>query len=71
MNNKAESFGLSPLKSEGMAAHPDAYGIGFSNGHKFGDDESYLKQLKAYAEWRGVEKTKKETCSRPHLLDQL
>ena len=66
-----KNFGLVPLKAEGQAAHPDAYGIGYSNGHKFGDDERYLRQLKHYAEWRGVEETKKEYCSRPHLLERL
>lgn len=63
-------FGLVPLKSEGMAAHPDCFGIGYCNGYKF-TEEQYLKQLKAYAEWRGVEETKKEECSRPHLLKFL
>ena len=66
-----KNFGLSPLKAEGQAAHPDAYGIGYSNGHKFGDDENYLNQLRAYAEWRGIEETKRESCSRPHLLELL
>jgi hypothetical protein len=60
-----------PVKAEGMPAHPDAYGIGYDNGDKFGGDERYLKQLKAYAAWRGVEKTKQELCSRPHLLPLL
>lgn len=64
-------FGLVPIKAEGMPAHPDAYGIGYDNGDKFGSDKYYLKQLKAYADWRGIEQTKKEFCSRPHLLDQL
>ena len=70
-NSKMGGFGLAPLKQEGAPAHPDAYGIGYSNGHKFGDDEHYLKQLKAYAEWRGIEATKSEMCSRPDLLDQI
>lgn len=65
------AFGLLPLKAEGMAAHPDAYGIGFSNGDKFGGDARYLRQLQAYADWRGVEETRQEQCSRPWLLDQL
>ena len=64
-------FGLVPLKTEGKAAHPDAYGIGYDNGDKFSSAERYLKQLKAYAAWRGVEQTKREMCSRPELLEQL
>lgn len=64
-------FGNVPLKAEGMAAHPDAYGIGYDNGHKFGDDERYLRQLQAYADWHGVEETKQEQCSRPWLLERL
>jgi len=71
MSTHGKGFGLAPLKASGMAAHPDAYGIGYSNGHKFGCDDSYLAQLKAYAEWRGIEQTKAEICSRPHLLDEL
>jgi len=66
-----DNFGLLPIKAEGKAAHPDAYGIGYDNGYKFGSDERYLKQLKAYAKWHGVEETKKEICSRPHLLEKL
>lgn len=64
-------FGLVPLKKEGEAAHPDAYGIGFCNGNRFKSDEYFLRQLKAYAEWRGVEETKREHCSRPELLELL
>ena len=64
-------FGLIPLKAEGAPVHPDAYGIGYGSGDKFGGDENYLRQLKAYAAWNGVEKTKNELCSRPHLLDLL
>lgn len=63
-------FGLIPLKAEGKAAHPDAYGIGYCS-CDFGSDEQYLRQLRAYAEWRGVDATKQEGCSRPHLLDRL
>jgi len=66
-----KGFGLVPIKAEGKAAHPDVYGIGFGHGHKFGSDENYLKQLKAYAAWHGIEQTKKEMCERPHLLNQL
>ena len=64
-------FGLLPLKAEGMASHPDAHGIGYDNGDKFGSDERYLKQLQAYADWHGVDETKREQCSRPWLLDRL
>jgi len=64
-------FGLVPLKKEGEAAHPDAYGIGFGNGDKFESDEYFLRQLKAYAKWRGVDATKREHCSRPELLELL
>ena len=64
-------FGMLPWKAEGKATHPDAFGIGHSNGYKFPSDEYYLKQLKAYAAWRGIEETKKEICERPHLLDKL
>lgn len=64
-------LGDCPVKREGYSAHPDAYGIGFCNGDKFGSDKNYLRQLKAYAEWRGVKQTKREMCSRPHLLDLL
>jgi hypothetical protein len=64
-------FGNVPLKAEGMAAHPDAYGIGYSNGDKFGSDEHFLRQLQAYADWHGVEATKQELCSRPWLLEKL
>ena len=71
MTNISSFFGLVPLKAAGQAAHPDAYGIGYSNGHKFGSDEHYLKQLQAYANWHGIEPTKMEMCSRPHLLDLL
>lgn len=71
MENKPEGFGLLPIKAEGLAAHPDAYGIGYCNGHKFGNDDNYLRQLKAYAKWRGIEETKKEACERPHLLELL
>lgn len=67
----SSGFGRVPLKNEGKPAHPDAYGIGYDNGHKFGSDEHYLKQLKAYAAWRGAKETKEEMCSRPHLLGQL
>jgi hypothetical protein len=66
-----DQFGLVPLKAEGMAAHPDAYGIGYANGDKFGGDERYLRQLQAYADWHGVEETKQELCSRPHVLEKL
>ena len=66
-----DPFGLVPIKAEGRAAHPDAYGIGMGNGYKFGDDDRYFKQLRAYAEWRGIEQTKKESCERPWLLDRL
>jgi hypothetical protein len=66
-----KGFGLVPHKAEGQAAHPDAYGIGYDNGGKFGSDEHFLKQLQAYADWHGVEETKKEMCSRPWLLDKL
>lgn len=59
-----DNFGLMPLMAEGRAYHPDNYGIGSS-------DKQYLRQLKAYADWRGVSQTKKESCSRPHLLDLL
>ena len=71
LEGNMKNFGLVPLKAEGLAAHPDAYGIGYSNGHKFGEDENYLKQLRAYAQWRGIEETKRESCSRPHLLELL
>lgn len=64
-------FGNIPLKKEGSAAHPDAFGIGYANGHKFNTDAHYFKQLKAYAAWRGISATKKEICSRPYLLDKL
>lgn len=64
-------FGLLPLKAEGMASHPDAHGIGYGNGAKFGGDERYLRQLQAYADWHGVEETRKEQCSRPWLLERL
>ena len=64
-------FGLLPIKEEGKPAHPDAYGIGYDNGDKFGSDKNYLRQLKAYAEWRGIEETKNTMCSRPWLLDKL
>lgn len=66
-----KGFGLLPLKEPGKAAHPDAYGIGYNNGHKFPTDEGYFRQLRAYSQWRGVEETKEEMCSRPHLLDEL
>jgi hypothetical protein len=71
MNENPFGFGLVPVKAEGKAAHPDAYGIGFDNGHKFGSDEQYLRQLQAYSDWHGVEQTKQEMCSRPHLLSEL
>lgn len=64
-------FGLIPLKAEGMASHPDAHGIGYDNGDKFGADERYLRQLQAYADWCGLEETKATLCSRPWLLDKL
>jgi len=66
-----KGFGMIPLKAEGKAAHPDAFGIGYCNGYKFGSDKIYLKQLKAYAEWRGIDETKQEMCSRPWLLEKL
>lgn len=66
-----QGFGYLPLKAEGKAAHPDAYGIGYDNGFKFPTDKGFLNQLRAYASWRGVEETKQEMCSRPHLLDEL
>ena len=59
-------FGFAHVKSEGKALHPDT----FSNFDSAGD-ALYLKQLKLYASWRGVEETKQEFCSRPHLLDKL
>lgn len=71
MNVNEQDFSLLPLKAEGKAAHPDAFGIGYGNGDKFGSDKQYLSQLKAYAEWNGVEQTKHELCSRPHLLGKL
>ncbi len=64
-------FGLCVLKKEGEAAHPDGYGIGMGNGYKFPSDEQYLKQLRAYAEWHGIDETKREMCERPYLLDLL
>lgn len=53
-------FGLLPLKAEG-----------YDNGDKFGSDDRYLRQLQAYADWCGVEETKRTQCSRPWLLDKL
>ena len=70
-SSEMSGFGLAPLKQEGAPAHPDGYGIGNGNGYKFPDDEHFLKQLKAYAGWRGIEATKSEMCSRPDLLDQI
>jgi hypothetical protein len=64
-------LGLLPLKAEGKASHPDAHGIGYDNGDKFGGDARYLRQLQAYADWHGVEQTKQEQCSRPWLLKDL
>ena len=64
-------FGLFPLKEEGKVAHPDAYGFGYENGYKFESDEEYLEQLQGYADWRGLEETRKEQCTRPWLLDKL
>ena len=66
----SKGFGLIPLKEEDRPAHPDAYGIGYDSGHKF-SDEDYLRQLRAYAEWRGIEETKKTMCSKLDLLDQI
>jgi predicted glutamine amidotransferase len=68
---KADGFGLFPLKAEGMPAHPDGFGIGYDSGEKFGSDDNYLKQLQAYADWKGYEDTMKTMCSRPHLLSLL
>ena len=67
-----KDFGLLPMKEEGEACHPDAMGMCImGTGYLFLDDESYLKQLQAYAKWRGKELTKKTFCSRPHLLKKL
>ncbi len=60
--------GLAHLKVEGAPAHPDGYTL--ENGDEL-SDEWYLRQLKAYAEWRGMENTKQEMCERPYLLDEL
>lgn len=65
-----EGFGLVAIKKEGAACHPEAYGIGHANGYKY-TDEQYLNQLRAYAEWAGVEETKSVMCSRPHLLELI
>jgi hypothetical protein len=70
-NKFPDGFGLLPLKAEGMAAHPDGYGIGWGNGYRFPTDKQYLEQLQAYADWHGVEATKQEQCERPHLLEKL
>ena len=63
-----DGFGLVHLKKEGAAAHPDGYT--YRDGSEV-SDEWYLRQLKAYAEWNGVENTKQEMCERPHLLEKL
>jgi len=51
-------------KAEGMAVHPDDTEAHMS-------DAFYLKQLQQYANWRGLQETKIESCSRPEVLDLL
>ena len=67
-------FGLARIKAEGMAMHPDEDHICMCDecvdgGYR--NDDWYLRQLQSYADWRGVEETKAEWCSRPHLLEKL
>jgi len=54
------------------ARHPDNIMAYLSAVHK-GEvsDKVYLHHLQMYADWRGVDQTKKEPCSRPHLFDAL
>ncbi len=59
-------FGRAAIKAEGQPAHPDIY----DNVGDF-DDYWFLRQLRSYASWRGVEETKKDMCSRPKLLALL
>ena len=67
-------FGLARIKAEGMAMHPDDEHFCICDkccAGRLSDDVWYLKQLQAYADWRGAEETKAEWCSRPHLLEKL
>jgi len=52
-------FGMCHIKAEGHAIHPDDAEM---------SNEFYLKQLQAYADWRGVDETVSEGCVRPALL---
>ena len=55
---------LTPLKAEGMPVHPDTFCWN-------GTDEAYLLRLQAYADWRGIEETKRTECSKPEMLERL
>jgi len=57
-------FGLSYLRQEGAAMHPD-------DTEREMNDAYYLRQLQAYVDSHGIDETKKSYCSRPHLLEKL
>lgn len=55
--------GLTPMQHPGSPVHPDQLVID--------SDDVYLKQLQAYADYHGVDRTREESCFRSHLLSKL
>jgi len=63
-NTKATGFGSIPLKQEGAPIHPDGMECELTDG-------MYFEQLQRYADWHGLEETKRIMTVRHHLLHLL
>jgi len=57
-------FGFVHIKGEGAPIHPDDMGADLTH-------DQYLKQLKAYADVYGIERTKQEFCCNQKALAEL